>query len=488
MHQENLTRILITLTRSCVASCFVVAACSAVAMDATEDTVIVGATLIDGSGSEPLEDSVIYVRGGKIDRIESGGKGILPPAAKIIDATGKFIMPGIVDAHTHIDSIGGITLDDEQKQIVREYYPKAFLFHGVTTVLNMSAHDVEWVFQLREEVRNQPESLLPRIYSGASHFTSEGGWGGRHGGGIKSLAEIDQRLDAYRKMNVDLVKIINESGLGHEGVFPPIPVEYIQRITEKSRQLGIPVFIHATDETEYFQSIASHPRAMAHGLFTPQNETSPVIDELRENEIFVVPTAVLFEAFYSFRDNPALLENPLLEKSVPDFILAAMKKPAVVDGAFQKMDQILKMDASSWARSTVPDLLANVRLFAENGVKIAIGSDGGGAVVHSFQGFNTPREMELLAECCLGNMGAIVAATRTPAEIMRATDVFGVLQPGHSADLLILNSDPIMDIRAIRDFDHLMLRGQLIARSALTYRAHMEGRDGSAVVRNSDSP
>jgi imidazolonepropionase-like amidohydrolase len=477
----NGKKIFVTLVQSFMALFVGIAAGGAFAADASDDTVIVGATLIDSTGSEPLEDSLIYVRAGKIARIDSGRKAALPDAAEVIDATGKFIIPGIVDAHTHIDSVGGIPLDEEQKRLVREYYPKAFLFHGVTTVINMSAHDVDWVFQLRDRVRTNPESLLPRIYTGASHFTSEGGWGGRHGGGVQSLADIDRRLDEYGHMQVDLVKIINEDGLGGAEVFPAIPPEFIQRVTEKCRQMGIPVFIHATDETEYLQSLRARPRAMAHGLFTPQSETSPLVAELRNNDIFVIPTAVLFEAFYFFRDDPALLENELVKKSVPDFILTAMSDSAVVDAAFRKMDEILKMDSSSWARSAVPALLDNVRLFAENGVKIAIGTDGGGAVVHSFQGFNTPREMELLAECCLGNMGAIIAATRTPAEIMQATGVFGVLAPGRSADLLILNSNPVSDIRAVRDFDHLMLRGRLVARSALTYSAHVQGAAGNPV-------
>jgi imidazolonepropionase-like amidohydrolase len=144
------------------------------------------------------------------------------------------------------------------------------------------------------------------------------------------------------------------------------------------------------------------------------------------------------------------------------------------------MDQVLKIDASEWARSAVRDLKANTRLFAEAGVPLAVGTDGGGAVVHSFQGWNTPREMEILAECCLDNMETIVAASRTAARIMDAEDEFGTLRPGRSADMLILNSDPLADIRAMRDFDRLMLRGLLVDRSDLTYDAFMATRSEQA--------
>jgi imidazolonepropionase-like amidohydrolase len=435
-------------------------------------TIISGATLIDGTSAPPVDDSIIYIRDGRIERVASGDSPVLPEDATIIDAEGKFIVPGIVDAHTHIDSVGGIALTEEQKVTVREYYPRAFLFHGVTTVLNMSAHDTDLVLAMRERVREHPDVLLPRIYTGASSFTAADGWGSRHGGGLESAAEIQSRLNEYAERRVDLVKIINEDGLGSEDVFPRIPEKFIAEIVRTSKKKGLPVFVHATDEDEYLQSITARPRAMAHGLLTPQAAHSQVVKGLKENGIFVVPTIVLFEAFYAVRDNPSLLDDPLLEKSVPGFVLDAMHDQATVNASFGKMDEILRMGSAAWARSAVPDLKANIKLFADSGIKIAVGTDGGGAVVHSFQGYNTPREMEILADCCLSNMDTIVAATRTVAEIMDATDVFGTLKPGRSADLLILNSDPLTDMKAIRDFDQLMLRGHLIDRAALTYQAH----------------
>ncbi len=436
---------------------------------------IVGATLIDGTGGKPLADSVILVENGRIRAVGSGLA--VPEGYEVVDAAGKYIVPGIVDAHTHIDSIGGVALTPEQEDIVRAYYPRAFLYHGVTTVLNMSAHELDGVVEKRAASNAGPRSLLPRIYTGASHFTAEGGWGGRHGGGLKSVDDVRQRIETYAGLPVDLVKIINEEGLGSEGIFPRITEEYVSAVVEDSQRLGLPVFMHASDEDEYLQSVRHRPRAMAHGLFTPQSADSEVIRGLQAGGTFVVPTIVLFEAFYSVRDKPGILDDPLLVQSVPDFVLAALADREAVEESFARMDQILKLDASQWARQAVADLKANTRLFAEAGIPLAIGTDGGGAVVHSFQGWNTPREMEILAECCLSNMDTIVAASRTGARIMGAETLFGTLEPGRSADLLILNADPLADMGAIRDFDRLMLRGLLVNRSELSYPAFAAGRD-----------
>ena len=117
-----------------------------------------------------------------------------------------------------------------------------------------------------------------------------------------------------------------------------------------------------------------------------------------------------------------------------------------------------------------------MRLFAQEGVKLAVGTDSGGAVPHAFHGYSTPREVEILADCCMTPMQALVAATKTGAETIGASDLFGTIEPGKSADLLILNADPLSDVRRIRDFDRMMLRGRLIDRSSLSYQSFIKQR------------
>ncbi|MEJ8566166.1 amidohydrolase family protein [Elongatibacter sediminis] len=444
--------------------------------DESRAWLIMGATLIDGTGRPAVEDSVIYIVNGRIRY--AGPRAMMGPLpeAKVVDAAGKFVVPGIVDAHAHIDSLGGVPLQPDQQEIVRDYTPLAFLYHGVTTVLNMSAHDLDRVLEMREQARREPASLLPRIYTGAVGFTAANGWGSRHGGGLTVDSDVDDSLTRYRSLDVDLVKIIDEDGLGKAGVFPRIPAQHAVEIVSASKAAGLPVFIHATDEREYLSSIALGPRVIAHGLVTPQEPGSPIVRGLREKGIFVVPTIVLFESFYRVVDNPELLNDPQLRASVPDFVLDALRDPANIARVFARMDEVLEIDALDWGRAAVPDLEANVKRFVDAGIPIAVGTDGGGAVVHSFQGYNVPREMELLAQCCLDPLQTIVAASGNAARIMGAEEEFGTLTEGRSADLLVLNANPLADMRAIRDFDYLMLRGHLIRRQYLSYAAFVARR------------
>ncbi|WBX84160.1 amidohydrolase family protein [Sphingosinicella microcystinivorans] len=457
--------------------------CAAAAQSAhAERLAIIGAVLIDGTGRAPVPESVVYVADGKIERIGRVGDAI-PAGTRRIEARGKFIIPGIVDAHTHVDSLGVAPMTNEQKKIAREYYPRAFLFNGVTSVVNMSAHVPAEVLALRDRANTDPKALVPRIYTGASHFTADQGWGGRHNGGIKSPDDINNRMDDYAARGFDLVKIIDEDGLGDETVFPKIAPEYLNAVMRAAAGKDLPVFIHATDADEYREAIAAGPRAIAHGLFTPLTADSDIVADLKQKNIFVVPTIVLFESFFVFLDNPALLNDPLLNQSVPDFIMAAARNPETIKTMRGRMDEILKMDAAAWARDSLPALLANTRILFEQGVKVAIGTDSGGAVMHAFQGYNTPREIEIMADCCMTPMQAIVAATRTGAEVIDGQAIFGTLEPGKSADLLLLNGDPLADIHNIRDFDWMMLRGHMIERSTLSYSSYVsERQDGTPAL------
>jgi imidazolonepropionase-like amidohydrolase len=112
----------------------------------------------------------------------------------------------------------------------------------------------------------------------------------------------------------------------------------------------------------------------------------------------------------------------------------------------------------------------------EAGVKLATGTDAGGPVGYNFQGYNTPWELELFVECGMSPMEALVAGTRNGAEVIGVQDRLGTLEPGKWADLLILEADPLENIRNVRKIESVIQAGKVHDRDAFAYISHQTTR------------
>ena len=131
---------------------------------------------------------------------------------------------------------------------------------------------------------------------------------------------------------------------------------------------------------------------------------------------------------------------------------------------------VARMDAYTWADAHMKIFMANTMAMHRAGVKMAVGTDAGGPVGYNFQGYNTIREMELLVDAGLSPMEVIVAATRTGAELIGVADRLGTLAPGKLADLLMLEADPLADIRNVRRVRTVVLGGVAHRRSEFDAR------------------
>jgi hypothetical protein len=211
------------------------------------------------------------------------------------------------------------------------------------------------------------------------------------------------------------------------------------------------------------------PRAIVHGLSDRVDDVDNLASKLRETGIYVVPTLVLFEAFTRFIDDPSRFDDHHLRASVPPFVLESVMDKELLKRAYGRMDSIIKTDTVAWARGVYGTLASNTGIFADAGVRIATGSDAGGAVMHAFQGYSTPRELILLVQCCLSPMQGIMASSSVAADMIGQSAVFGTIEAGKSADLLILNGNPLENIENVRDFDRLVVRGELVERDSLAY-------------------
>lgn len=429
--------------------------------------IITNTTVIDGTGAPPRRGVSVMVQGGRIAAVGPGLKP--PPGARAIDGAGKFVVPGLIDTHAHLDFPMVFQLTPEERDAVLAHIPKAFLYNGVTTVLNLSAQ-VPWIWKQRAEQR-AGRLLSPRIYAMGRSFTPVNGWGSRHGGAIASVEDARAQARQYIAEGTDGFKIVIEDGLGASGQYAVMPDAMLEAIAEEAHGAKVPMYVHAINLHEFRTASKINPRAIVHGLEDPLPDHDPLLRELVERRIYVVPTISLFESFNSLDGRPERFDDPVLKASLPYFLWERMRRPEFMAVEKKRFAEVARMDAYRWAEKAVPIFKANTLKMHRAGVKIAVGTDAGGTVGYNFQGYNTPREIELLVESGLTPMEALVAATRTGAEVIGVQDTLGTVEAGKLADLLILSADPLADIRNVRRIDTVVQNGVVYPRDAFAYTA-----------------
>jgi len=432
--------------------------------------VVRGATLIDGNGGAPRRNVEIVVRDDRILAIGAGQK--VPHGSIEIDARGAWVVPGLIDVHVHLDAPMVFQISDEERARVLAHTPKAFLYNGVTTILNVSSPP-EWIFDLRAKQR-EGRLLAPRIFATGRSITPDGGWGSRHGGALTDAASARAMVKRFIDMKADAIKIIIEDGLGRSGTYTEMSDEMLRAVADEASRAKTPIVVHAVNLEEYRRALSIGPRAIIHGLEDPIPSSDSLVSDLVRAGVFVAPTLSLWEAFNSFDRHPERFDQPALHGSVLPFLLSSMRQPEYRAVEKQRFLEVARMDAYSWADARMKIFTANTKAMHRAGVKLAVGTDAGGPVGYNFQGYNTIREMELLVEAGLSPMEAMVAATRTGAELIGVADRLGTLAPGKLADFLLLEADPLADIRNLRRVRTVVLGG--VAHQRSEFDARLAGR------------
>ena len=430
--------------------------------------VIRGATLIDGTGGAPLPDSSVIVQGNTIEAVASVGPAPPPANATVIDARGKYLLPGLIDSHSHIDKPNGVGLTDEQQAIVQNHNLKAYLYSGITTAVTIAATDRKWMLEQRRLARDH-EIVSPRLLTGLVRFTAPDGWAGRSGQPVESKADVDHIFQDSIDNHADHVFAIYDDGVGTAKIYPRLDPLLLERVADLSREHKLPLYIHAVDIDEYRVSVAAGPRAIVLALEDPIAADDPLLQEMVSKNVFLVPSIVNFESFYRVTDNPALLDEPVLNQTFPDYMIASVRDPDNIEAAVDRLEGVLQTDALEWARQAVPIMKENTKKFFDAGVIIAVGADSGGAVVHNFQGYNLIREFELLVECGLTPMDAIIAGTKNGAMMIGMDDRVGTIEPGKLADMILLDEDPLENISNLRTVNQVILNGKVMKRDELRY-------------------
>lgn len=443
-----------------------------------EGTLLINsATLIDGSGSPPRASTSILIEGNRILAVTPDSMAGDFAADDVIDAAGKWVMPGLTDTHFHFGLGAPVAprFNDREESLGRE------LYYGVTTILQIGATSgsSDSINALRERVADGALPA-PYIYGTGGHLTLQG----THP--IYTIFPPDVREAADRlaaetplEEPVDLfslgigmsfvrseasartavreraaggmhaIKITVESGPTPFGDDHPLmPVSMITAISDEAHRYGLRVLAHVTSTHELEAALQGGADAAVHATQGLPLPDSSLADAMAAAGFGMIPTLTLFAGPGDFAD-------PFLRESVSDGEIAALQAPAFMD----------RIGARWTCCASFDDVAAMVGMLHERGVALAVGTDTGNPYV--YPGYSVHREMALLVQAGLTPMEAIVAATRGAAEMIGVEDEFGTVAPGKRADLVILGADPLADITNTRSLDTVIAQGQVVDRHAL---------------------
>jgi imidazolonepropionase-like amidohydrolase len=446
--------------------------------------VVEGGTLIDGTGASPVKDAVVVIEGNRFKAVGAKGKISYPPNAKVVKADGKTILPGLIESHMHL----------------REWMPPMFLRFGVTTVYDLTNY-TGWIVAQREALK-KGRIKGPRLYvtgrivdgpleyyRGRIRLVDAGGerthW--------RTTEEVKVAIRHLVAQGVDAIKI-------NEAMSP----EQITAATEEAGKFGLQVCGHATDARVValagLKCIAHMPSIIRATIADPASLAK--INELKEKD----PGAYWRAAAGSYENlmEPALFDpliqllvkngvylGPTLANGYADSGTARAKEWAAAGAEFVRntpgLDFVPLEVRQGWMRagstSERPDVKRQeeiaegyqkitdfIRRFVRAGGKITAGTDRGDSVpgrglnqdmIPFVPGLGLHQEMQALVDAGLTPMQVILATTKWAAEEWHKEKDLGTIEPGKLADLIVVNGDPLANIRAAQNVALVILDGKI---------------------------
>jgi imidazolonepropionase-like amidohydrolase/ABC-type multidrug transport system permease subunit len=418
-----------------------------------------------------IESGSVLVRRGKIAEVFEGrAPDESSLKAEIIEASGKTVMPGLIDVHVHIGAPGGMYTDpkDFASEHVSERALAQYLYSGITTVKS-AGDQLDASLALRRRVAGGDLLGSELVVSGPI-FTTEGGHGTEYfswlDGPAKAAAleqfvrtpangdEARRQVRELKAAGVDAIKAVLESG--RTGMlFARMDLTMFRAVVEEAAAERLPAAVHTGSARDVEDAVDAGAAGIEHGSFSDLIPDA-VFAKMARAGITYDPTLAVLEGI---RDLSAgrgdLLRRSLVQQAVSQKLLTGTaqmisKGTAASAGRAGSLEAALKMAK------------ANLVAAWKAGVPLVTGSDAGNMLV--FHGPTVHRELQLWVDAGIPPAVALQAATANAARLLRAVKRIGLVQAGYDANLLVVDGDPTREIGATERISSVVFRGERVRR------------------------
>jgi imidazolonepropionase-like amidohydrolase len=422
------------------------------------------ARLIVGDASAPIENGAFVVRNGHIAAIGQKGSVKAPAGAAHVDLTGKTVMPTLNNIHLHIGYEGYVSwsVENHSAENVLDHLERE-AFYGVGTAMAMGDQPTDFA------IRFQQDQLAGKFPPAARFFFAAGL--APPGGGpdalliqgttplhaVYEVSTPDEAVAAVRKIAAKKIKEIKfwvDNRDNSRGGMKKMPPEVYTALIEEAHKHGMLVHAHATNLQDQKGVVRAGVDVLVHTLVAEKLDDE-FLAILKEKRPYWAPVMGLGD-----RSELCGGANPFIEQVLPESVIADVKA-----GKTWLPSSPCSAPATAQSAQREENLKYNFPKYIASGVRIVLGTDAGISAKYSY-GFAEHHEIGMYVKLGLTPAEAIVASTSRPTEVLRIKDT-GTLAKGKRADFIVLNANPLENIRNTREIDSVYLDGAKLDREAL---------------------
>ena len=384
------------------------------------DKAFTGVTIIDGTGRAPITNGVIVVRNGRI--VSAGPAGNLPAGAERIALDGKFVIPGLINAHGHVNTPADLG---------------TYAAYGVTTIVSLGGES-EAVFAARA-AQNVPTLDRARVFVSGPVLTPS------------TPDEARTMVAGVANQKVDWVKIRVDDNLGTATKMTP---DVYRAVIDEAHKRGLRVASHLYYLADAKGLLDAGTDFVAHSV-RDQEVDAAFVSALKSSGRCYSPTLMREVSTFVYESTPDFFSDPLFQKHANPAWVATGRDPA-------RQEATRTNAAAQKYKAQLPVASRNLKKLSDAGVPIAMGTDTGPA--GRFQGYFELMELEMMVKAGMTPEQVMKSATQGAARCMGLDRDLGTLEGGKWADFVVLDANPLTDISNVRKISSVFIAGNRVAR------------------------